>query len=168
MQSWPASAPSDREMPTTGAFWGLILGVLLAYSTVYFHEAIHWLLVVPFGGSLSGWHSFPPPGWSFPVFPSNLPGILAPYAGGLGASLLLGALLMASFWRWRSTENPFWRGLGVPFALGCPLEFIAGIFEGAGGTLSRIPHLAKTSDAVNRQLSCFSSRYMNLLAVFQI
>ena len=35
-------------------------------------------------------------------------------------------------------------------------------------TLARIPHLAQTSDAVNRQLSCFSSRYMNLLAVFQI
>ena len=34
--------------------------------------------------------------------------------------------------------------------------------------LPRIPHLAQTSDAVNRQLSCFSSRYMNLLAVFQI
>ena len=33
---------------------------------------------------------------------------------------------------------------------------------------SRIPHLAQTSDAVNRQLSCFSSRYMNLLAVLQI
>ena len=30
--------------------------------------------------------------------------------------------------------------------------------------LARIPHLAQTSDAVNRQLSCFSSRYMNLLA----
>ena len=36
------------------------------------------------------------------------------------------------------------------------------------GQYSRIPHLAQTSDAVNRQLSCFSSRYMNLLAVFQI
>ena len=35
-------------------------------------------------------------------------------------------------------------------------------------SLTRIPHLAQTSDAVNRQLSCFSSRYMNLLAVFQI
>ena len=35
-------------------------------------------------------------------------------------------------------------------------------------TQARIPHLAQTSDAVNRQLSCFSSRYMNLLAVFQI
>ncbi len=34
--------------------------------------------------------------------------------------------------------------------------------------LPRIPHLAQTSDAVNRQLSCFSSRYMNLLAVLQI
>ncbi len=34
--------------------------------------------------------------------------------------------------------------------------------------IARIPHLAQTSDAVNRQLSCFSSRYMNLLAVFQI
>ena len=34
--------------------------------------------------------------------------------------------------------------------------------------LTRIPHLAQTSDAVNRQLSCFSSRYINLLAVFQI
>ncbi len=33
---------------------------------------------------------------------------------------------------------------------------------------ARIPHLAQTSDAVNRQLSGFSSRYMNLLAVFQI
>ena len=33
---------------------------------------------------------------------------------------------------------------------------------------ARIPHLAQTSDGVNRQLSCFSSRYMNLLAVFQI
>ena len=33
--------------------------------------------------------------------------------------------------------------------------------------LARIPHLAQTSDAVNRQLSGFSSRYMNLLAVFQ-
>ena len=36
------------------------------------------------------------------------------------------------------------------------------------GLYARIPHLAQTSDAVNRQLSCFSSRYMNLLAVFQI
>ena len=35
-------------------------------------------------------------------------------------------------------------------------------------SLTRIPHLAQTSDAVNRQLSCFSCRYMNLLAVFQI
>ena len=34
--------------------------------------------------------------------------------------------------------------------------------------LPRIPHLAQASDAVYRQLSCFSSRYMNLLAVFQI
>ena len=33
---------------------------------------------------------------------------------------------------------------------------------------ARIPHLAQTSDAVNRQLSGYSSRYMNLLAVFQI
>ena len=33
---------------------------------------------------------------------------------------------------------------------------------------ARIPHLAQTSDAVNRQLPCFSSRCMNLLAVFQI
>ena len=32
---------------------------------------------------------------------------------------------------------------------------------------ARIPHLVQTSDSVNRQLSCFSSRYMNLLAVFQ-
>ena len=37
-----------------------------------------------------------------------------------------------------------------------------------GAPVARIPHLAQTSDAVNRQLSCFSSRYMNLLAVFQI
>ena len=37
-----------------------------------------------------------------------------------------------------------------------------------GDVLARIPHLAQTSDAVNRQLSCFSSRYMNPLAVFQI
>ena len=34
--------------------------------------------------------------------------------------------------------------------------------------LPRIPHLAQTSDAVNRQLSCVSSRYMNLLAVLQV
>ena len=39
---------------------------------------------------------------------------------------------------------------------------------GARDVQTRIPHLAQTSDAVNRQLSCFSSRYMNLLAVFQI
>ena len=43
-----------------------------------------------------------------------------------------------------------------------------GVLELARDTLTRIPHLAQTSDAVNRQLSCFSSRYMNLLAVFQI
>ena len=46
-------------------------------------------------------------------------------------------------------------GLAIP-------DFLLGLF------LTRIPHLAQTSDAVNRQLSCFSSRYMNLLAVFQI
>ena len=40
--------------------------------------------------------------------------------------------------------------------------------EGTARCLPRIPHLAQISDAVNRQLSCFSSRYMNLLAVFQI
>ena len=43
------------------------------------------------------------------------------------------------------------------------------IFKMEGKLLqTRIPHLAQTSDKVNRQLSCFSSRYMNLLAVFQI
>ena len=46
-------------------------------------------------------------------------------------------------------------------------EVLGGIRE-ARHSLARIPHLAQTSDAVNRQLSCFSSRYMNLLAVFQI
>ena len=40
--------------------------------------------------------------------------------------------------------------------------------EKLGVPPARIPHLAQTSDAVNRQLSCFSSRYMNLLAVLQI
>ena len=40
--------------------------------------------------------------------------------------------------------------------------------DAAAISLTRIPHLAQTSDAVNRQLSCFSSRCMNLLAVFQI
>ena len=34
--------------------------------------------------------------------------------------------------------------------------------------LARIPHLAKTSDAVNRRLPYYSSRFMNPLAVFQI
>ena len=34
--------------------------------------------------------------------------------------------------------------------------------------LSPYSPLAQTSDAVNRQLSCFSSRYMNLLAVLKI
>ena len=42
------------------------------------------------------------------------------------------------------------------------------IYSLAAQKLARIPHLAQTSDAVNRQLSCFSSRYMHLLAVFQI
>ena len=45
---------------------------------------------------------------------------------------------------------------------------ISNLFDGCYERLTRIPHLAQTSDAVNRQLSCFSSRYMNLLAVFQI
>ena len=48
-------------------------------------------------------------------------------------------------------------------------EKLAEWFKNLGlDILARIPHLAQTSDAVNRQLSCFSSRYMNLLAVFQI
>ena len=42
------------------------------------------------------------------------------------------------------------------------------LFRQTEQVLARIPHLAQTSDAVNRQLSGFSSRYMNLLAVFQI
>ena len=54
-----------------------------------------------------------------------------------------------------------------------PLDFsdpdgLCRSMQGAGVFYTRIPHLAQTSDAVNRQLSCFSSRYMNLLAVFQI
>ena len=50
-----------------------------------------------------------------------------------------------------------------------PLKVLASSVEnGVIEILARIPHLAKTSDAANRQLSCFSSRYMNLLAVFQI
>ena len=47
-----------------------------------------------------------------------------------------------------------------------PAGYKAG--QSSAEELARIPHLAQTSDAVNRQLSCFSSRYMNLLAVFQI
>ena len=42
------------------------------------------------------------------------------------------------------------------------------VWHRLGVVQTRIPHLAQTSDAVNRQLSCFSSRYMNLIAVFQI
>ena len=53
-------------------------------------------------------------------------------------------------------------------APGLPPEVAPAYFDAELGELTRIPHLAQTSDAVNRQLSCFSSRYMNLLAVFQI
>ena len=45
---------------------------------------------------------------------------------------------------------------------------ISGAREAVASELIPYSHLAQTSDAVNRQLSCFSSRYMNLLAVFQI
>ena len=48
------------------------------------------------------------------------------------------------------------------------LGFVPLSKTGAELLFARIPHLAQISDAVNRQLSCFSSRYMNLLAVFQI
>ena len=51
--------------------------------------------------------------------------------------------------------------------LGLP-ELVQQRFDLGNAPLSRIPHLAQTSDAVNRQLSCFSSRYMNFLAVFQM
>ena len=55
----------------------------------------------------------------------------------------------------KAVENPKYNGF-------------AAFVHSLGLVLARIPHLAQTSDAVNRQLSCFSSRYMNLLAVFQI
>ena len=56
--------------------------------------------------------------------------------------------------RWMQERTPQWRQNTK--------ERYQGVVQ------TRIPHLAQTSDAVNRQLPCFSSRYMNLLAVFQI
>ena len=63
------------------------------------------------------------------------------------------------YWEAKDSHDDLDAEIKVKFNRGYPRDNI--IF-------ARIPHLAQTSDAVNRQLSYFSSRYMNLLAVFQI
>ena len=95
----------------------------------------------------------------------------------------------ASWWRSRGRRRSFlspakewlkcwpwprggWSRYSTPSRRPCAVcETVSLVCRGAVDSpppLARIPHLAQTSDAVNRQLSCFSSRYMNLLAVFQI
>ena len=79
-----------------------------------------------------------------------------------------GFLYLVAIMDWHSRYVLAWRlsnTLEVDFCVAALEEALS---KGRPQIFTRIPHLAQTSDAVNRQLSCFSSRYMNLLAVFQI
>jgi len=112
------------------ALVALAIGLGILWAASYLHEGFHWVFTVPFGGSLNLWHWLPP-GW-FDVKLAPAPwGIIAPYAGGIGASVLLSLLLALVIRHSSRTWDPFWRWLGVPLAFGVLAEAFAGISEGA-------------------------------------
>ena len=112
------------------ALVALAAGLGIIWATTYLHEGFHWIFTVPFGGSVNLWHWIPP-GW-FAVRLAPEPwGIIALYAGGLGASAFLILLLVLVIRHSFRTWDPFWRWLGVPLAFGVLAEVFAGITEGA-------------------------------------
>ena len=111
------------------ALVALAIGLGIIWAATYLHEGFHWIFTVPFGGSVNLWHWLPP-GW-FAVRLAPEPwGIIALYAGGLGASGFLTLLLVLVIRHSFRTWDPFWRWLGAPLAFGVLAEAFAGIFEG--------------------------------------
>ena len=112
------------------ALVALAIGLGIFWAATFLHEGFHWVFTVPFGGSLNLWHWFPP-GWSAIELAPKPWGLLASYAGGIGASVFLSLLLALVIRHSFRTWDPFWRWLGVPLAFGALAEAFAGISEGA-------------------------------------
>ena len=117
-------------------FGGLLIGIVIVLVASGIHEGTHWLFIVPFDGSVADWHWLPNPGWDTIEFSPAPWGTVALFAGGLTASLFLIACLSCVIWRLRYIKNPFWWFLGAPLAFIAPLQFAAGILEGAANHLN--------------------------------
>ena len=111
-------------------YLAVAVGFGITQGTLYLHEFFHWVFIVPFGGSLDDWEWYLP-GW-FDVSLSPDPwGSIALYAGGLAAGIFLVSCLGISRVVFLRTQDSFWWWLGLPLAFGAPMEFFAGISEGA-------------------------------------
>lgn len=114
------------------AIYGVLLGVVVDWTAaVVIHEGFHWVFIVQFNGSVSGWHFLPKPGWNAAVLSSDPWGTIALYGGGVTTGFILALLLLVVIQRFRQTHNPFWWGCGAAISWGFPMEFAAGIVEGA-------------------------------------
>ena len=116
-------------------FGGLLIGIVIAFIASGIHEGMHWLFIVPFDGSVADWHWLPNPGWDAVEISPDPWGTIALFAGGLTASLFLTVCLWCVIWRIRNMKNLFWWFLGIPLAFTAPLQFGAGILEGAANDI---------------------------------
>lgn len=122
--------PDENAERVFRIFGGLGVGIAIAWTAQFVHEGAHWLLTVPQGGSLIGWH-WNPPGW-FHVIPGSEPwGTMSFYLGGLAAGLYLIICLGAIIWRLRLSRSLFWWAVCLPLAFGASAELFTGIAEGA-------------------------------------
>lgn len=120
--------------------YGVLFGIAIDWAAaVVIHEGFHWLFIVPFGGSVAGWHVLPQPGWAV-VTPSPEPwGTISIYGGGMATGTALLLLLIVLTQRVRQTRSAFWWGCGAAIAFGFPMEIVAGLVEGAFNDFYRNP-----------------------------
>ena len=111
-------------------YLAVVIGFGITQGTLYLHEFFHWVFIVPFGGSLSSWEWYLPSWFEVSLSPDPW-GTIALYAGGVFAGCFLLSCLSICVRLFHQTQDSFWWWLGLPLAFGAPMEFFAGISEGA-------------------------------------
>lgn len=127
---------TERNQAINRAIIAAPLYIGLVYGATVVHELMHWLFIVPPGGSLSEWRLMPP-GWDNVTLSGTFLDSIVYFAGGFGTAIVLLFILIAAVMKTSRANSLVWWWIGVAASFALPMQITAGIVEGALNDLYR-------------------------------